>query len=276
MSNTEQTRYTVLLSDHNGLREVATYETPEGAADALDNIATGYAAATGGEVRSVTPGRVTVATAGGGFLADLAVLATHRSPEGEPTMTHYAQNTAEYAALVAEAEAKRRQHLVASHAATTPAPQPANMDGTLATCAAFMQDCAADDIELTGREAVEAYLDAHHSTLDADAIDWLAELLDTSAFAIATAALTDGEVASTGGGCYALVVWLPDGSGIYATDGDQRVPTGKTTTWLGAYGPDGDYLGEQFDRTIEAPHTPEDLAWHISGLAEQIAEAVGS
>jgi len=76
MNNTEQTSYTVQLSDERGLREVARYEATEDAAEALDNIATGYAAATGGTVRNVAAGRVEIVAAGGQFLADLAIVAT--------------------------------------------------------------------------------------------------------------------------------------------------------------------------------------------------------
>lgn len=239
MSNTEQTRYTVLLSDHNGLREVATYETPESAADALDNIATGYAAATDGEVRSVTPGRVTVATAGGGVLADLAVLATHRSPEGEPTMR------------------------------MTPTADPAaldyDLDAILAVCDEFARDAANEGQTLTGAEIVAGFEDAHDMALSEGGKLWLVRKLDAHRLADRLAGLAGGEVLSTGGGCYALVVALPDGATIYATDGDHQPPDGQSA-YLSVYDTSDEWV-EAFDREITEPHTVEELAAAIASTA---------
>lgn len=74
---TNQTRFAVLLSDAQGMRSISIHDTAEDAAEAMGNIAEGYALAIGARTYgAVTTGKLTVGRDGGQVVADFAVVAS--------------------------------------------------------------------------------------------------------------------------------------------------------------------------------------------------------
>lgn len=71
------TRFAVLLSDARGLREISVHDSAEDAAEAMGNIAEGYALAIDAKTYgAVTTGKLSVGRDGGQVIADFAVVAT--------------------------------------------------------------------------------------------------------------------------------------------------------------------------------------------------------
>ena len=69
------TWFAVLLSDARGLREISVHDSAEDAAEAMGNIAEGYALAIDARTCGVSIGKLSVGRAGGQVIADFAVVA---------------------------------------------------------------------------------------------------------------------------------------------------------------------------------------------------------